>query len=209
VIQAPDAGRVRECGLAGRARRVRLHREEARHAAAIEEAAAQEVTLRLRRHQHHVVTRGRLHRAEGDREAVREHQARAGTKRGCHVAREDLGLDFVGEQHHHNVGGRGRGCDLHRLEPVAARGFGAGAAAASADHHPRPGIAQIQRVGVALVPVAEHGHRGTAEPVPREIGRGEDLHAREFTPTGGGLTGRHRPGRFRVACASLVDHLVR
>ena len=57
--RAADALGVRERGLLGLARRVVVHRDEARHAAALVVGAAHEVTGTLRRDHPHVDTGGR------------------------------------------------------------------------------------------------------------------------------------------------------
>ena len=60
----------------------------------------------FRRDHAHVHEIGRLHLAEVDGEAVREHQGLPGTQRGGNLGAKEVGLDVVGHQDHDHVRGR-------------------------------------------------------------------------------------------------------
>ena len=69
----------------------------------------------------------------------------------------EIALDVIGYQDHHDVGGFG---GFGRRQHLESGGFGFGAALAAggqADHHVEAGIAQVQRVRVALAAVADDG----------------------------------------------------
>jgi hypothetical protein len=88
---------------------------------------------------------------------VGEHQRFAfGEVRGD-VGFVEIALDVIGYQDHHHVGGFG---GFGGRQTVQAGGFGLGAALAvrgQADDYVEAGIAQVQRVRVALAAVADDG----------------------------------------------------
>ena len=76
---------------------------------------------------------------------------------GRDVGGVEIGLDVIGYQDHHHVGGLG---GFGRSEHGEPGGVGFGAALAfggQADNDVEPGVAQIQRVRVALAAVADDG----------------------------------------------------
>ena len=91
-------------------------------------------------------------------EAVREHQRRAVLHIGVQMVAIDVALQFVGRQHHHDVGPFGGLGDLHHLELLAFRLLHAGRG--FAQRHGDlfdAGIAQVQRMGMALAAIADNG----------------------------------------------------
>ena len=91
-------------------------------------------------------------------EPVREHQRRALFHIAVQLAVIDVGLQFVGREHHHHVGPFGGLGDLHHLELLALRLLDA--LRVLAQRHRDfldAGIAQIERMGMALAAVADDG----------------------------------------------------
>ena len=155
---AADALGVGEREVPRLAGGVLLHRDDDGHAAALDELAAHEVAGALRGDHADVDARRRLDVAEADVEAVAEEQR---------VAVDEVRLDRLGVELTLLVVGRedddqvGLGDRLGRREDAQALGLGLGAARGAleqADAHVDAGVAQGQRVGVALAAVAEHGH---------------------------------------------------
>jgi len=154
ATDCPGVGLGQVPGLAGL---VLLHRNEHWNASTVDVLATNQVTRSLGSNHGDVDTSGRLDVAEADVEAVREEQRRAlrevrGDRLGVHAA-----LDLVRRQDHDEVGlldGLG-----HRDDPEAlSLGLGPGAAAlCQSDPHVDAGVAQVQRVGVTLAAVADHG----------------------------------------------------
>ena len=103
-------------GVAGS---VLVDREQARHAGAALVFGAHGVARPLRRDHHHVEIGARLDQVEMNVEAVREHQRRAVLHIGVQLVVIDVGLQFVGREHHHHVGPFGGLGDFHDLELLA------------------------------------------------------------------------------------------
>ena len=71
----------------------------------------------------------------------------------------DVGLQFIGGEHHDDVGPLGGLGHLHGLELLALSLLDAGRALAQGDRHIlHAAIAQIEDMGVPLAAVADHGH---------------------------------------------------
>ena len=75
----------------------------------------------LGRDHQHVEIGARLDQVEMDVEAMGEHQRGALLHVGRQLVAVDVGLQFVGRQHHHDIGPFGGGGDVQDLE---ALGFG-------------------------------------------------------------------------------------
>ena len=95
---------------------VLMHGDEARHAAALLVFAADGVAGALRRHHADVEIVARLDETEMHVEAVREHQRRALLHVGVRGDPVDVGLQFVGRQHHDDVGPLGGVRHLHDFQ---------------------------------------------------------------------------------------------
>ena len=135
-----------------------MDREQARHAGAALIFRAHGVAGPLGRDHHHVEIGARLDQIEMDVEAVREHQRRALLHVGVQMVVIDVGLQFVGREHHHHVGPFGGLGDFHDLELLAFRLLDALRALAQRHRDVLDaGIAQIERMGVALAAVADDG----------------------------------------------------
>ena len=98
-----------------------MDRDQARHAGAALIFGAHGVAGALRRDHQHVEIGARLDQVEMHVEAVREHQRRAVLHVGGEVIAIDVGLQFVGREHHHHVGPFGGLGDLHDLELLGLR----------------------------------------------------------------------------------------
>ena len=106
----------------------------------------------------HVEIGARLDQVEVDVEPVREHQRRALLHVGGEVVAVDVGLQLVGREHHHHVGPLGGLGDLHHLELLALGLLDALRALAQRHRHVLDaGIAQVERVGMALAAIADDG----------------------------------------------------
>ena len=91
-------------------------------------------------------------------EAVREHQRRAVLHVGVQMIVVDVALQFVGREHHHHVGPFGGVGHLHDLELLALGLLDALRVLAQRDRDVLDaGIAQIERVGMALAAIADDG----------------------------------------------------
>ena len=140
------------CALPGR---VLLHRDQRRHAAALEVRASHEVSGALGGDHGHVDVGRRLDQVEADVEAVREEQALAGRQ-----VRRDLGvvgalLFGVGHEDHDDVGlGAGVGDGEDAQSRVLGLGDRRGVGAQS-HAHVVAAVVQVERVRVALGAVAE------------------------------------------------------
>ena len=142
----------------GRAGRVLLDGDEHGDAAAVDVLAADQVAGALGRDHEHVDALGRGDVAEADVEAVAEDQRVAGDEVGLDRLGVELPLHVVGREDDDDVGLLAR---LGGREHAQALGLGLGPALGAlgqADAHVDAGVAQGQRVRVALAAVAEHGH---------------------------------------------------
>ena len=106
----------------------------------------------------HVEIGARLDQIEMDVEAVGEHQRRALFHVGVQMIAIDVALQFVGREHHHHVGPFGGFGHFHDLE-LFALGLLHALRALAQRHRDvlDAGIAQIERVGMALAAVADDG----------------------------------------------------
>ena len=152
-----DAFRVRQRKRLRLPGRVLMDRQQCRRPATLHKQLAYAMTRRLRRDHRDIDVGRRFHRAEADVEAVREHQHLAfGHVRRDVVVHGRCGR--VGHEDHHHIGplrrfrGRGDG------EAVAFRFALRFARQRQADLHFHAAVLQIQRVRMALRPVADNRH---------------------------------------------------
>src|SRR5690349_16225895 len=154
--QAADGLGVGEREVPGLAGLVLLHRDQDRHAAAVDVLATHEVAGALGGDHEDVDAVGRGDVAEADVEAVAEDEGVARGQRRLDLLGVELPLVLVGGEDHDQVGLLGR---LARGEHAQALGLRL-VAALRAGLQPDPdvdaGVAQGQRVGVALAAVADH-----------------------------------------------------
>ena len=135
-----------------------MDRDQARHAGAALILGAHGVAGALRRDHQHVEVGARLDQVEMHVEAVREHQRRAVLHVGVQMVAVDVALQFVGREHHHHVGPLGGLGDLHDLELLALGLLDALRALAQRDRDVLDaGIAQVERMGMALAAIADDG----------------------------------------------------
>ena len=135
-----------------------MDRHQHRHAGAALVFRAHGVAGALGRDHHHVEVGARLDQVEVDVEAVREHQRRALLHVGGEVVAIDVGLQLVGREHHHHVGPFGGLGDLHDLELLALGLLDALRALAQRHRDVLDaGVAQIERMGMALAAIADDG----------------------------------------------------
>ena len=130
--------------------------QQARHAGAALIFRAHGMAGTFRRDHHHVEIRPRLDQVEMHVEAVREHQRRALLHVGVQVIVVNVGLKLVRREHHHHVGPFCGVGDFHHLELLALGLLDA--LRALAQRHRDildAGVAQIERMGMALAAVAD------------------------------------------------------
>jgi hypothetical protein len=90
-------------------------------------------------------------------EAVGEGSAAPSLHVGVRSRRVDVGLQLVGRQHHHHVGPLGGLGDVITLRPAASAFLAEASPAQRDDDVLDAGIAQVQRMGVALAAIADDG----------------------------------------------------
>jgi uncharacterized phage protein gp47/JayE len=144
------------------------------------------------RHQH-VDAGGRDDLAEVDREAVGEQQRVAVRQPGGDVVGEQPPLQLVRREDHDQVASGGGLARREHLEALLARRLHRRRARAQPHHDAHPRVAQVQRVGVALAAVADHGHGLAAQQV--EVGVCVVVHRHGGAP---GLVWRGGGGRVTV-----------
>jgi hypothetical protein len=146
----------------------------------------------LRRDHHDVEIGARFDQVEMHVEAVRKHQRRAVFHVGDEMIAIDVGLQFVGREHHHHVGPLGGLGDFHHLELLA---FGLlDALRALAQRHRDlldAGVAHIERMGMALAAIADDGDFLALDEV--QVGVAIVINTHVFTPT---------PARNKLALAT-------
>ena len=154
---AADTGGIGEGGFERMARSILGNCNEAGNARTFGENFADAMAGSLGG-DHADVNVGRgLDRAEVDAEAVREHQGLASRKVRGDVGLVQRALDVVRNEDHHDVGGLDCvGC-LHDCQTGGLDLCAALAVCREAHNHVEPGIAQVQRVRVALAAVADNG----------------------------------------------------
>ncbi len=163
-----DALGVGECVGQRVARGVLLHSHERGHARAFLEYLAHTVAGGLGRDHRHINMGGRHNLAEANVEAVGEHDRVARLEVGLDFVMIDLPLDGVGQQDHDHVG---LGSRVGHAEDAQAIRFGLGLAPGAfmqAHAHVGAGVAQVERVGVALAAVADDGNLLAVE--QRQVG---------------------------------------
>ncbi len=153
---AADRRTVGEREIMGIAGDVLVHRHQHRHAGAALVFRAYGMAGALGRDHHHVKVRPRLNKIEMDVEAMGEHQRGAVLHVGMQMVAVDLGLQLVGREHHHHVRPLGGLGHLHDLELLALGLLDALGTLAQRDRHVLDaGIAQVERMGMALAAVAD------------------------------------------------------
>ena len=116
------------------------------------------MTGALGRDHQHVEIGARLDQVEMHVEAVGEHQRRAVLHVGVEMIAIDVALQFVGRQHHHHVGPFGGVGDIEHLELLALRLLRRARTRAQRHRHLLDaGVAQIERMGMALAAIADNG----------------------------------------------------
>ena len=151
-----DRGAVRERKLARAAGRVLRHCDHRRRPIPLRVETPNDVAGALRRDHDHVVAGRRRDAAVVDVEAVREEERRARREVGRDLVFVERGLRAVGNEDRdelrilHRVGDRGD------VETCILRRGPRRAALAEADDDVDPRLGHVERVGVALAPVAEH-----------------------------------------------------
>ena len=140
------------------ARRVLVDRDQAGHAGAARIFRTHGVAGALRRDHQHVEIGTRIDQVKMHVEAVREQQGRALLHVAVQALAIDVALQFVGREHHHDVGPFGGFGDFHGLE---ARAFGlldALRTLAQRDHDVLDAtVAHIERMSVALAAITNDG----------------------------------------------------
>ena len=159
-----DARGIGQGDIKGIAGRILMHRNEARHAAALLVFAAHRVAGALRRDHDHVDGLLRLDQVEVHVEAVGEGDGRTVTDVRRDLVAVDVGLEFVGRRHHQQVGPLGGLGHGHDLQAVGLHLLGGGRTCLERNHEVgSAGILEVQRVGAALAAIADHGDRGALE----------------------------------------------
>jgi len=131
--------------------------DERRHAAAFEVFGTNRVAGAFRGDHDDVDVLARNDLVVVDVEAVREAERRAFLEVGFHGVAVDLRDDFVGHQHHHDVGAFHRLGDFLDLESGGLGLLPRIAVLEHADGDFHAGVVQVLRVGVALRAVADDG----------------------------------------------------
>ena len=163
-------------------------RDQAGHAAAALVFRAHGVAGALRRDHQHVEIGARVEQVEVHVEAVGEHQRRALLHVVVQVLAVDVALQFVGGQHHHEVGPFGGLGDFHHLEAGGLGLLGGGRALAQRDGDVLDaGILQVQRMGVALAAIADDDDLLALDQVQVGVAIVINTHGRFL------LAGRNRP----------------
>ncbi len=132
-----------------------VDRDQTRHALAVDELTAHQVTGTLRGHHADGDVGRRLDQVEMDVEAVTEEQRVAVLQIGLDVVLEDLSLGGVGRQQHDDVGPLGHLGRCVHVEPLLGDLRTGLRSVFEADLHLHAGVAQAERVGVALAAVAD------------------------------------------------------
>ena len=141
----------------------RVSRDQAGHAAPLDELAADQVARPLGGHQGAVDSLGRNDLAEVDIEPVRAEQQVAGPEVRLDVAGVDVALNLVGQEDVDEVAGLGglRGRD--RLEAVLNGQVVVRRARPLTDHDVAARVAQVLGLGVPLAPIADDRDRLTLQ----------------------------------------------
>src|SRR5580658_800848 len=101
---------------------------------------------------------GGLDEAEMDVEAVGEHERLAGREVRGDIRRIEIGLDVVGDEDHHRVGGFGGFVGSENREARGCRLLTRAAFGGKADYYVQAAVAEIQGVGVTLGTVADDSY---------------------------------------------------
>ena len=131
-----------------------------RHAALVERA--QDPAGAGGRDQHDIRARGQREVGVEEIESVGEHQ-RGSAREGSGDLGPQRGERFVGEQARDHAGPPRRLGERERREARRARPLLGGVTGPRAHHDREPGVAEIERLGLSLMPVAQHRHGGAPE----------------------------------------------
>ena len=144
----------------GVAARVLVDRNETRHAAAALVFRTHRMTGPFRSDHQHVEVGARLDQIEMDVEAVGEHQRCGLLHVGSKFVAIDVGLQFVGRQHHHDVGPFGGAGDVQHLDAFGFGLLGGGRTGPEGDRDVLDtAVTHVEQMGVALAAVADDGNR--------------------------------------------------
>src|SRR5712692_7830418 len=157
-LAAADGRGVGERHIARLLRRVAVHRDQHRHAAARRVGGAHRMARRLGRDHPDVEVGARLDQAVVDVEAVREGERGAFLDIRLDMVLVHLGVVLVGQQDHDDVRPLDRRPDLGHLQSRLSRLVPGRAALAQADRHLDAGFLEVERVRVALRAVADDRH---------------------------------------------------
>src|SRR5438105_257062 len=196
---------------------VLVHGDESRGAGAGLVELAHTVAGRLRRDHHDVVPRGGDDAAEVDVEAVREEERSAWLEIRLDLGLVDALLHVVGEQDGDDLRAACRLADVGDGEPGLLRRLPRGASGTEADLDLDAGVAQVERVRVALAAVADHSDLACEQlEVSFAVDRGHWLRLlsaqHELAPTlsggGGGAAEADAPGADELLDAVRTDELL-
>jgi hypothetical protein len=147
------------------------------HALALAIERSQRGSRTLGREQEHVEISPRLDQAEAHRQAVAEAQRRAMPE-----MRFDLpvkrAVDLVGGEHHHDVGGFDRFLDQIDSKGRRLGLDGASRSSAQADDDIDPAVVEVQRLGAALIAIADNRHSLACERCGIHVGVAQHVHDR-------------------------------
>src|ERR1019366_311944 len=154
---ATDTTRVCEGALAGEPGGILVHREETGDTLSGDEGATYQVAWSLGRDHADVDTDGRIDERVADVEAVGEHQhlVRVQMRRDRLVVQR--ALTRVGGEHHDHIGFRAGPRWREHAQGLRQRGRAAPARLRQPASYAESPVTQIERVSMALRPVAEHG----------------------------------------------------
>ena len=153
---APIAAPYANASSRARAGRVLRDGDHRRRAVPLRVQAADDVARAFRRDHDHVVAGRRRDAAVVDVEAVREEERGAWLEVGCDLLLVQRRLRAVGNEERDELSTLDRVGDGSDGQPrLLGRGHGR-AALAQADHDVDARVGHVERMGVALAPVAEH-----------------------------------------------------
>jgi len=141
--------------LLGGARGVLLHRDQARHAAALLVLAADQMSRPLRRDHDDVDVLRRHDVLEVDVEPVAEPEGLASLEVWGDLAGVDLRLHLVRQRHDDQGRPFHRGLDVARLEAVLDRQLVVVRPLQLRDRHLDPAVAKVLAVGMTLTPISD------------------------------------------------------
>ncbi len=164
-----DAACPGEADVAGFAGGVLMDGQQARHAAAAFEFAANQMARALGGDHQHIDVLRRDDRLEMDVEAVRGAEGFAGFQMRGDALVINLGLHFIGQRDDDQIGRLDGVFDAHRVEAVLDGQPAIGAVLAIGDDDLDAAVAEVQAVGVPLRAEAEDGDGLALQGVERGI----------------------------------------